>query len=318
MNFDLSDEQLALQETVQRFCESRFPMSAVRRWGQRGGFDLDVWRELAGLGVFQLATLDGSAPRGLIDAVLAYEILGRYLAPGPIVGAPLGAALVEGAGEGRLIASLVNLEDTVMLAHDLDVAEVVVAVGKDHVSVLPAGDLVASRLDDPLDPTSSVWLVEHVPEGHEVGGADLVRRFRLAVDLLVSALLVGISEGSTGLAAAYARERRQFGRPIGSFQAVKHMLADSFVRTEVAQSAVYAAAVTADDADTGDVRRAVSGARYLASNAALSNAKTGVQVFGGMGFTWDVDAHLYVKRAWALGSLMGSTNLCLDSLAGCL
>ncbi|MER3452643.1 MAG: acyl-CoA dehydrogenase, partial [Acidimicrobiia bacterium] len=110
------------------------------------------------------------------------------------------------------------------------------------------------------------------------------------------------------MAVAYAKERVQFGRPIGSFQAVKHACADMLVRVEVARSAVYAAGVTCDTPDVGDPRRAVASAKTAAGEAAIENGKAAIQVHGGMGFTWDVDAHLYLKRAWLLDTHFGSTG----------
>jgi len=128
-------------------------------------------------------------------------------------------------------------------------------------------------------------------------------------------VLLGIAEATQDLATAYAKQRMQFGKPIGAFQAVKHLLADMLVRTEIARASVYAAAVTADDPDVGDVDAAVGGAKLLAGEAALANAKACVQVFGGMGFTWEVDVHLYLKRAWVLDTAFGSADDHAERLA---
>ena len=116
------------------------------------------------------------------------------------------------------------------------------------------------------------------------------------------------AEATTELAVAYAKERHQFDRPIGSFQAVKHLLADMVVRAEVARAAVYAAGVTLDDPLVGDAARAVATAKFMAGEAARQNGKACVQVHGGMGFTWEVDAHLYLKRAWVLDAAFGSVD----------
>ena len=108
---------------------------------------------------------------------------------------------------------------------------------------------------------------------------------------------------------AYAKERHQFGKPIGSFQAVKHMCADMLVRAEVARAAVHAAACLADEPDVAAaeaeaagcapgqmLERSVTGAKLLADEAALANARAAIQVHGGMGFTWEVPLHLHLKR----------------------
>ena len=113
----------------------------------------------------------------------------------------------------------------------------------------------------------------------------------------------------------YAKDREQFGRTIGSFQAVKHILADMLARAELARAAVDAAAVTVAQPDIGDPRRAVSVAKLLAGEAAILNGKAAIQVHGGVGFTWDVDAHLLLKRAWVLETHFGNGDAHAESLA---
>ncbi len=118
--------------------------------------------------------------------------------------------------------------------------------------------------------------------------------------ILTGALCVGIAAATLDLAVAYAKERRQFGTVIGSFQAVKHLCADMLVRAESARAAVHAAAVTADQPGVGDDERASAGAALVATEAAIANAKTCIQVHGGMGFTWELPLHLYLMRARVL------------------
>jgi alkylation response protein AidB-like acyl-CoA dehydrogenase len=113
-------------------------------------------------------------------------------------------------------------------------------------------------------------------------------------------------------------ERRQFDRPVGSFQAVKHILADMAVRAELARAAVDAAAVSLDHPDAADVARATAGARLLAGEAAVKNAKASMQVHGGMGFTWEVDVHLYLKRAWVLNTTFGTLAEHADAITAAL
>jgi alkylation response protein AidB-like acyl-CoA dehydrogenase len=136
--------------------------------------------------------------------------------------------------------------------------------------------------------------------------------------VLVAAVQLGIAEAVTEAAVAYAKQRVQFDRPIGAFQAVKHLLADMLVRVEMARASVYAAGVTIDDPSVGEASRAASAAKILAGEAALTNAKTSIQVHGGMGFTWEVDAHLYLKRAWVLDTLFGSADTHAETLASVL
>jgi alkylation response protein AidB-like acyl-CoA dehydrogenase len=122
-------------------------------------------------------------------------------------------------------------------------------------------------------------------------------------------LQLGIADRCTELAVAYAKERVQFDRPIAAFQAIKHLCADMLVRTEVARAAVYAAGAHLDDVDLAsyaDLDRGISGAKVMAGEAAIANAKAATQVYGGMGFTWEVDVHLFLKRAWLLDTHFGT------------
>jgi alkylation response protein AidB-like acyl-CoA dehydrogenase len=121
------------------------------------------------------------------------------------------------------------------------------------------------------------------------------------------------------MAADYAKERRQFGAPIGSFQAVKHLLAGAQVALEFARPVVYAAAWSLDEG-LPDASRSASTAKALASEAALEAARVSLQVHGAIGYTWECDLHLFLKRAWALSEAWGSAahhrRRVLDSLTG--
>jgi alkylation response protein AidB-like acyl-CoA dehydrogenase len=171
----------------------------------------------------------------------------------------------------------------------------------------------------PLDPLTPVHRVTPpLPAGQLVGGPDAVAHMEVDGAALVAALQLGIAEAVTDLSVAYAKERQQFDRPIGSFQAVKHLCADMLVRTEVARAAVYAAGVTLDDPEVGDPQRAVHAAKVTAGEAAVRNGKSAIQVHGGMGFTWEVDAHLYLKRAWWLDTVLGSVDAHASAMAALL
>jgi hypothetical protein len=187
---------------------------------------------------------------------------------------------------------------------DLDALAVIDDRG---VALIRQGQLDPGEpLNWPLDPLTPMERVGELPAGEPIGDAGLAADWRQRGALLTAAYEVGMAQECVERATGYALEREQFGRPIGSFQAVKHLLADLAVRAEVARAAVDAAACTLDDPETGDARRAVSGAKLLAGEAALGNAKGALQVYGGMGFTWEVDVHLYLKRAWVLNTVFGT------------
>jgi alkylation response protein AidB-like acyl-CoA dehydrogenase len=162
-----------------------------------------------------------------------------------------------------------------------------------------------------------MWHVQSLPAGDPI--ADVGLRLTHEGSLLTAALQVGHAGETLDLAVAYAKERRQFGQPIGGFQAVKHICADMLVRAEVARSAVHAAACLFDDPDAvtfevqssgrspeAVVTRAVMGAKLMADEAALANARAAIQVYGGMGFTWEVPLHLHLKRSRVLATTFGT------------
>ena len=158
----------------------------------------------------------------------------------------------------------------------------------------------------PLDPCTPVARADDLPAGTPLAQ-------ELAWDLpgatLTAAFQLGLADRLTELAVDYAKERVQFDRPIGGFQAIKHMLADMLTRTEVARAAVYSAGAVLDEESDPNTRpRLVYGAKVVAGDAAIANGKVATQVFGGMGFTWEVDVHLYLKRAWVLDTHFESSD----------
>jgi alkylation response protein AidB-like acyl-CoA dehydrogenase len=306
MNFDLSDDQLALRDGIRGLCEGRFPMKRVR-----AGFDREAFAELADAGVFSLRG-DGF---GVADATVVFEELGRALLPGPLVWSYLGHDDVGGVLGGLEVAQ----RTAPWLIEHRDQLDALLVLDGHEVKVVEAAHLEAGdELPRPLDPLTPVQRVSTLPAGRMVGGTDLLTRLRREGAVVTGAFLVGLAQAACDLAVAYAKERRQFGRPIGSFQAIKHLLADMTVRAEVARTAVHAAACILDDPGLGDPDRAVSGAKLLAGEAAILNGKTCVQVHGGMGFTWEVDAHLFLKRAWVLDTAFGSADHHADAVAATL
>jgi alkylation response protein AidB-like acyl-CoA dehydrogenase len=323
VDLDPDDDQRALQETIRRFAADHFPMEVVRAWSGDGGLVRRSWTALADLGTFGIAVPEerGGAGLGTPEAVLVHEVLGGQLAPGPLVAASLAATLVEGVMDGVVAPAVLDTSRGAdLLVEHLPGADILLTLSSGAASVVPVEVLQFDVVARPTDPTTPVARLASLPEGEVVATGEELARLRMLGSLLTSAQLVGGSEASTALAVAYAAEREQFGRPIGSFQGLKHLLADSYVRTEVARSALWAAAVTLDEPDAGDAARAVAGARVLAARAAMENAKTCIQVHGGMGFTWEVDAHLYLKRAIVLESGFDSpdraTELVAHTLSG--
>lgn len=284
MDFQPTQDQRDLRAGVRDLLAGRYGREELRASVDRAAatgrsVDRGLWRELGGAGFFSLRLPEdeGGVGLGLPEAVLVFEEAGRALLPGPLVATHLAAGLVEGAAEGEAVVTAFDLQGP-LVAH-LGEADAVLGADGEPVEVR-AGDPVRSA--DPLTPLARV----SVPGRPVSAGA-----YRDAGALLTAALQLGSALRTVELAVRYAKEREQFGQPIGAFQAVKHLCAQMLVRAEVARTAVYAAAVTADPAE-------VAGAKLLADEAAVRNARDCLQVHGGMGFTWEADVHLHLKRAW--------------------
>lgn len=199
-----------------------------------------------------------------------------------------------GSGRGR---------DGILVEH-LASLDALVVVSERCLQVVDPRVVDAEPVDRSLDPLTPLWRVARLPEGEEVGGPEHSRRWRSEEVLLGAALCVGVAAATLDMAVAYAMQRRQFGRPVGSFQAVKHICADMLVRVEESRCALHAAALAIDQPGVGDPVRSVAGAALLATRAALACSKACIQVHGGMGFTWEIPAHLYLARSRVLASAM--------------
>ncbi len=323
MDFQLSEDQLALREGLRSFCEGRVPTDQLPELEKVGGVDRELWSELAEMGVFSLRLSEdaGGVGLGSADAVIVFCELGRRLVPGPLVWTHLAARLVDGAADGTTIVGGVDLAgadaQTLVVEH-LDGIDRLLVVRPEGIFLLDPRALSGRALPVPTDPLTPIHEVEALEGGEQVGGPSDAARLRLEGAALVSGLQLGIAEATLELANEYAKGREQFGQPIGQFQAVKHILADMFVRQEVARAAAYAAGATLDDPRVGDVQRAVSVAKTTAGEAAVKNARAGIQVHGGMGYTWEVPAHYYLKRAWGLENLFGTGDEHAEQVAACV
>ncbi|MDW3219505.1 MAG: acyl-CoA dehydrogenase family protein [Acidimicrobiales bacterium] len=299
MDFELTEDQEALAEGVAALCEGRFDIETVRAMAD-GGLDRSRWTELADTGVFSLCVpeAEGGVGLGWAEAAVVFEQLGKALVPGPLIATTLAAGVVDGAADGSVVvASVERTAGPTMIEH-LGWADVLVIVDDEGLATVPTADLDGRPSEQPLDPLTPVWTIDELPAGTSVGEGAAAAAWRTRGAMLTAALQLGIAVGATELAVAYAKEREQFGKPIGAFQAVKHRCADMVTRVEVLRAAVYAAGCTLDGNGVDAPERTVAVAKILASHAAAACGKDCVQVHGGMGYTWEVDAHLFLKRAW--------------------
>jgi alkylation response protein AidB-like acyl-CoA dehydrogenase len=197
---------------------------------------------------------------------------------------------------------------------DAGAAHAFLVLGREATRLIPAdAPGVRVRSTPSMDPTRRIGSVTFASDGGVALAGD-ARRWRLEGATLTAAEALGVAERTLELSVEYAKVRRQFGKPIGTFQAIKHRCADMAVRAEVARAMVTYAAVALDEGEEG-VARHVAMAKALAGNAALGNATDNIQNHGGMGYTWESDAHLYLKRARLLEHCFGTRTAHLDALA---
>ncbi len=333
MDLTLSPEQEAIRDAIRAVLAERSPLARVRAvMAAEPGLDAEVWRAAGELGWFGLATPEaaGGAGYGLPEAALLFIELGRALAPGPWLGtvlaaplAPRGAATEVLAGACRVaviddpeerLGAGASLDGEAPHVPDAGAAQALLVLGRRAVRWCAADARgVAIRPAASLDPTRRLARVGFAAAPATVLDADAAR-VRLEAAVLVAAEAVGVAERTLELSVEYAKVRQQFGRPIGAFQAIKHRCADMAVRTEAARALMLYAAVALRDGEP-DAAPAVHGAKMLAGRAALANATDNIQNHGGMGYTWEADAHLYLKRAHLLEHTFGARAVHLDALA---
>ncbi|ROQ66964.1 alkylation response protein AidB-like acyl-CoA dehydrogenase [Streptomyces sp. 840.1] len=298
MDFQLSDDQRALGAGIRELLAGRFDRDRMRAAHDGGGgVDRALWRELGAAGLFALRLPEtaGGVGLGLPESVLLFEEMGRALLPGPLAATQLAAGAVKGAAEGEAVVALAEAGRPVGHLEGTDALLVLDGEAGGAVGRVLSGRALRQvvREAEPmrsLDPGTPLWRVPDLA-GYEGEPLPDGARPRHEGALLAAAEQLGSAGRSLEAAVQHAREREQFAAPIGSFQAVKHLCAGMLVRAETARTAVYAAAVTGDPME-------IAGAKLLADEAAVGNARDCLQVHGGMGFTWEADVHLHLKRAW--------------------
>jgi len=304
MKFALDDQQRDFAASIDAALGAADVPGAVRAWG-RGDTapGRKIWATLTDLGVTALAVpekFDGIDAHP-VDLVVALEALGRWCVPGPVAESMAVAPILLGDDDrsaalaaGELIAT-VALPPAVPRAADADFAGLVLLAHDGHVSDAAAGDSHES-----VDPARKLFDVS------ATGGrraADVGRAFEFGA-LATAAQLVGAGQAMLDMSVAYAKQRSQFGRIIGSYQAIKHKLADVHIALELARPLVYGAALSLAE-DSPDTARDVSAAKAAASEAALLAARSSLQTHGAIGFTAEHDLSLWLLRVQALHSAWG-------------
>jgi alkylation response protein AidB-like acyl-CoA dehydrogenase len=302
VKFALDEQQRDFAASIDAALGAADLPGAVRAWSAGDvGPGRKVWEQLVNLGVTALAVpekFDG-LDADPVDLVVALERLGRWCVPGPVAEsiAVAPVLLAEDArstalATGELIAT-VAMPPQVPRAVDADMAGLVLLAADDGVSEAADGDCYES-----VDPSRRLYDV--TPTG-EAWQADVRRAYEFGA-LATAAQLVGAAEALRDAAVDYARQRTQFGRVIGSYQAIKHKLADVHIAIELARPLVYGAALSLDPRD-------VSAAKAAGSDAALLAARSALQTHGAIGFTQEHDLSLLLLRVQALRSAWGTPEV---------
>lgn len=310
MDFDLTEEQREIRGVARELLSARSPWARVREAAEAGAYDAELWREIVALGWPGIAVGedDGGQGLGAVELAVLLEELGYACASTPLLSTAVAAAVIGAGGSdaqrSRWLPGLIAGElsagvGSADLMLDGAAADVVVLIDSGQARLLesPATEPVQT-----IDPTRRFATVTAGAGGEPLGGGAPAR-----VHAAIAAEVVGVCQRALDMTLAYVKERRQFGVPVGSFQAVAHRCAEMLLHTESARSTVYFAAWAAD-ADPAQLDEAAALAAAAAATGGREVTAGAIQAHGGIGFTWEADVHWLYKRAELDRALLGGAT----------
>ena len=347
MNFDLSEDQQVIKRTAREFLGARYKLEEVRRLAleEERGFTDAQWEEISGLGWPELAVAESGL--GIVELAVVAEELGYALAPSPLQSTWAATLLLDAAGEAERLAggkrgTLAQWDDDTDGAPDHSTLEpdgsqlsgvkiavpdaasadliVVTAAGGRHFVMDAGADGVTIEPVETLDTTRRLYTVTlDGATGEELTGAagHALGRAWHAIAVMTAAESVGLGQRAMEMAVEYAKDRTQFERPIGTYQAVSHACAQMLLEVEGARSAVLWAAWALDN-EPETAGAATNIAKAYASDCGARVTASALQVHGGIGFTWEHDLHFFLKRAQANAHSYGDARWHRDELAAAL
>lgn len=322
MDFTFTEDQLLFQDSVRDFLLKEITPEKIRgSWETETGRSDELWGQLTELGLTGMTVPENFGGLGMneVDFVLLAQECGYVALPEPLVqnvlvAVPLLNALSDelkaewlpkvAAGEARVA---VGLEEN-QFVEDAHVADLLLLQSGNEIHALTA-DKVKLTHNESVDPSRKLFSVEWTPNAQTCvasgdTGASLIEATMNRGALACAAQALGLAHRMMDMSVQYTSERKQFGKPIGSFQAVKHHMSNIAVRWEYAKAPVYRAAYAiANDLSTASLN--TSHAKLAACEAADLAAKNCMQVHGAMGYTWEVDLHIFMKKAWAFNNTWG-------------
>jgi len=319
MNFDFSEDQATIKRTARDFLADRLGPEAWRALVEDGRYDDGLWREVAELGWAGIHLDEGHGGQGLgtVELAILAEELGYALAPSPFLATAAAGRVLAHAGSeaqrerwlprlaaGELVGTVgVVTDGEAPMVPDADRAEVIVLLDGLAGMVVEAGDVR-------IEPEATIDSTRRFGRVRASGGEPLAAEPLPALDRIEVALaaeLVGVAQRAMEMAVAYAKEREQFGRPIGAYQAVAHRCAQMLLEVESARSTTLYGAWAADH-EPESLPLAASMAKAYAADTGWRVTASSLQVHGGIGFTWEHDLHFFLKRAKTDGHLLGSAR----------
>jgi alkylation response protein AidB-like acyl-CoA dehydrogenase len=342
MKFDLSEDQALLRQSTRDFLGSEWPIEKARKVLEHDarGYEPTEWARLAEMGYLGLTLPPDVGGQGLgaIELAIVLEEVGRACMPGPYLDAVLAASLLAAAGghdawlkdisEGRKLVTIARLDTpysgsngtatrfesgrvrgTKFFVPFAAQADALLVTTPEGIGLV-AGPFNATPLPT-FDLAQRFGQVSFDHPATAIGPLSLLERIDRLAAVGAGAMLLGIMNRCLEMTLAYVQTRQTFNRPIGSFQALQHRLADMLLKTESTRSAVYRAAWCFDTNDA-DSALACGAAKAYAGDASRLVCGEAIQMHGGIGFTWELDLHFYFKRAKTLEQHYGSTEVQLE------
>jgi len=324
MDFTFSEDQLLFRESVRDFLVNEVTPERIRAaWETDTGRDAALWQQLTELGLVGMTVPEEHGGLGMseLDFVLLAQECGYVALPEPLVHTVLVAVplLKDLGGElaGHWLAQIASGEARVvvgleqnLVVEDAHVADLLLLQRGEHWFALKP-EQVELRYNESVDPSRKLYAAEFEDDAQPVAtgtqAAALLANSLNRGALGCAAQALGLAQRMVDSSVQYTSERQQFGKAIGSFQAVKHQMANVAVRLEYAKAPVYRAAYSIANSET-IAGHAVSHAKLAACEAASLAAKNCIQVHGAMGYTWEVDLHIFMKKAWALANTWGDAG----------
>ncbi len=320
MDFDLNEDQREIKSVAREMLSARSTWARVREAASAGAYDEALWREIVELGWPGIAVSEENGGQGLgvVELAVLLEELGYACAAVPFLSTAVAAAVIDRYSNGDLSERLPGLLR----------GETRVGVGRDGLIVdgadgpeallINANGLMAVDCDrEPLVTIDPTRRFGRLPEGQPYAGgwnADTSGAAAALVITAIAAELVGVCQRSLDMTLEYVKERKQFGVPVASFQAVSHRCAEMLLHTESARSTAYYAAWAAD-ADPERLEEAAALAGAAAATGGREVAASAIQAHGGIGFTWEADVHWLYKRAEVDRALLGGSSVHHAALA---